>query len=327
MRPAAWPSPYSCGRVGREPRGRDARAERVRVVVDEHVRAGGDGVDPLGGRPQRHAGHAEPVRLLLQAARVGDDRRAPATSAASRGSRAARSARDVAQLDRLVEQRGACAGAPGRRTAVDAVDSPSTIARSRSGSVTFASRWIVSDDVAAGLDAEPLERRRAFARDRREERGSRRPSRRRRPRAGRRRLRARAAPPSARRGRRAARRAGRPRSGCAPPASTRSKLRSPASTCATGTSPRGARAGERRVRVAVDEHPVGPLAASTTSRDRRGHRRRVGGAQVEPVARARRSSSSSKKTCDSSASQCWPVCSDDLVDPARRGARARAAPT
>ena len=49
---------------------------------------------------------------------------------------------------------------------------------------------------------------------------------------------------------------------------------------------RGVRSGERRVRVAVDEHPVGPLRLDHLA-DRRGHRHRVGGAQVEPVRRLR----------------------------------------
>ncbi len=49
---------------------------------------------------------------------------------------------------------------------------------------------------------------------------------------------------------------------------------------------RGKGAGERRVGIAVDEHPVGPLLAQA-SLDRRLHDLWVGGAQVEPVARLR----------------------------------------
>ncbi len=44
----------------------------------------------------------------------------------------------------------------------------------------------------------------------------------------------------------------------------------------------GVRPGERRVGVAVDEHPVGPLGLDRFP-DRQGHRGRVGRAQVEPV--------------------------------------------
>ena len=46
----------------------------------------------------------------------------------------------------------------------------------------------------------------------------------------------------------------------------------------------GARAGERRVRVAVDEDDVGRLG-SDPLRDRRLHRVRIGGVEIEPVAR------------------------------------------
>ena len=51
-----------------------------------------DGVHPFGRGPQRHAGHAQPVGLLLQAARVGDDgSRARRRARASRDSRPGRS--------------------------------------------------------------------------------------------------------------------------------------------------------------------------------------------------------------------------------------------
>ena len=49
------------------------RPERVRVVIDEHVRPDLDGVRPLRRGTERHARHAVPVRLLLEAARVGRD--------------------------------------------------------------------------------------------------------------------------------------------------------------------------------------------------------------------------------------------------------------
>ena len=48
----------------------------------------------------------------------------------------------------------------------------------------------------------------------------------------------------------------------------------------------GVRSGQRRVRIAEDEHPVRPLCLDHLP-DRRGHDHRVGGAQVEPVRRLR----------------------------------------
>ena len=44
------------------------------------------------------------------------------------------------------------------------------------------------------------------------------------------------------------------------------------------------RAGQRRVGIAHDDHPIGPLALDRLA-DRRRHRYRVGRPQVEPVAR------------------------------------------
>ena len=66
----------------------------------------------------------------------------------------------------------------------------------------------------------------------------------------------------------------------------RSPLRRPASTCATRTpaSPAASVPATRRVRVAEDERPVGPLLLERGC-DRRPHRLGVGGVQVEPVAR------------------------------------------
>ena len=92
MRSAACPSPYSGGASA----GKRAALERFGepVRLGERVRAGRDGVDPLGVRAQRHARDAQPVRLLLQAAGVGDDDARRARRArASRDSRAARSPR------------------------------------------------------------------------------------------------------------------------------------------------------------------------------------------------------------------------------------------
>ena len=76
---------------------------------------------------------------------------------------------------------------------------------------------------------------------------------------------------------------------------------------------------ERRVRIAVHERPVGPLRLERR-RDPRPHR-----APRRRVCRSSRyagsgSPSSSKKTSDSSRSQCWPVCSDTSSIPASRSA-------
>ena len=122
------------------------------------------------------------------------------------------------------------------------------------------------DDVAAGLEAEPREDLRALACDRRELEA---------------RVRHHVAddldPPrdalAARGSRRALvrrqeqlRRGRRPRSGSAPPASRGRRSAARPRRARPATSPRRLRAGERRVRVAVDEDPVGPLGLD----DRRG---------------------------------------------------------
>ena len=100
----------------------------------------------------------------------------------------------------------------------------------------------------------------------------------------------------------------------------RSPLRRPASTCATGTpAARRLGAGERRVRVAVDEHPVGPLALDGAA-DRRAASRRVGGVQVEPVRAARAARAPRRRPSDISASQCWPVWRTTSSMPASRSA-------
>ena len=136
---------------------------------------------------------------------------------------------------------------------------------------------------ALRLEAERLEDARALARERGRTVRRRRPSRRRR----------RGSRPRRPRPRRIAARAlvGR-EAGSAESRSTsirlrssgivRSPLRSPASTCATGTPASRPRApGERRVRVAVDEHRVGRCGTAIASAQRRLDRRDVGGAQVE----------------------------------------------
>src|SRR4051794_447898 len=63
-----------CG--GRGPRLRERGGGLARIRrVDQRVRAEVNGVDPFRARPKRDARDAEPVRLLLQSARVGDDTR------------------------------------------------------------------------------------------------------------------------------------------------------------------------------------------------------------------------------------------------------------
>ena len=222
-----------------------AAASRVRVVVDEHVRARLDRVDPLRRRPQRHARHAVPVRLLLQPARVGDDHarlrgERGEVEVAERRRSSARSSPSPASSDAR-----ACAGAPGRRPAARRGAVPrrsgasrvcgrrsprgaasrrrSRRARRRAASSTSErSRAIgaksrervghhVADDLDPARDALALEH----------------------------------AAPSARRGR-----AGAPTSRSTSirlrsSGIDRSKLRSPASTCATGTPPRAAAARRR----------------------------------------------------------------------------------
>ena len=94
IRPAALPSPYSGGASAGNDSSPNRSGDRVRVVVDEHVRAGLHGVDPFRRGAHRDARDAVPVRLLLETARVGRRSRAPATRPRRRrGSRAARGAR------------------------------------------------------------------------------------------------------------------------------------------------------------------------------------------------------------------------------------------
>ena len=239
--------------------------------------------DPLGRRAQRHARHAVPVRLLLQAARVGDDHPrlrgergevevAERLGRRGRAARARRAARPRTRVgredDRLLEpvqaRRRSARAARGARSPRGG--------RSRAGSGrarrrSARARRERSRAIGAKPDAGVA------------------PSRRRRPRCGRRRPRARACRASARPG----------RAGASATRSTsirfrssgieRSPLRRPASTCATGTpaATRRARAGERRVGVAEDERRSPAARASSAARDPRLHRVRVGGVQVEPV--------------------------------------------
>ena len=240
-------------RVLRQARRGDRLDEPVGVVVDEDVGARLDGVDPLRGRPQRHARDAVPVRLLLQAARVGDDH------ARLRGERGqVEVAERLGEEDVRPERRQRGARARVRREddrllePVQAVDDAREPLRAHV-------RLAVDgrEQVAAGLDAEALERPRAVARERRE------------PEAGvghhvaddldrgRRRLRARACRASARPGRAGGRRCGRPRSGSAPRASRGRR-------CAG--RPRRGRAGRRLRR------PRGRRRASSSCRRRRAPR-------------------------------------------------------
>ena len=135
----------------RTARGRSAGHRRRRrqprrgvgVVVDEHVRAHLDRVDPLRGRAQGHARHAVPVRLFLQAAGVGHDH------ARLRGE-----GRELEVAERIgqtvpaeLEPRSSiarvCADARGRRRARRSRLSPSTM-RPEAGLETFAWRWTVA---------------------------------------------------------------------------------------------------------------------------------------------------------------------------------------
>ena len=152
---------------------------------------------------------------------------------------------------------------------------------------TFASRWIVAHDVAAGLQAEPLEDPRALARDRRE------------PEAG---VghhvadhgdRARDALGLERRARalvRAEQQRGDPVDRDPVPLLRHRQVAAAQPRLDVGDryARRDRRLGARegRVRVAVDERPVGPLALER-GEDPRAHRLRVGGVEVEPVARLR----------------------------------------
>jgi hypothetical protein len=73
IRSEACPSPYSTGGSRASVADATRPASRLGIVVDEHVRALRDGVDPLRRRTDGDARHAVPVRLLLEAAGVRDD--------------------------------------------------------------------------------------------------------------------------------------------------------------------------------------------------------------------------------------------------------------
>ena len=131
--------PYNCGllrhlRVGRRLR------DCVGIVVDKNVRSDLDGVLPLRRRPQRHARDAVPVRLLLQAARVGEDRACEASAAKSRypSGWIIRTCPSDSPSDVATQPRG-CAGKT--RSSIRLM--PSKIRASRSG-CTLASRWTVA---------------------------------------------------------------------------------------------------------------------------------------------------------------------------------------
>ena len=102
-------------------------------------------VDPLGRGAHRDARDAVPVRLLLEAARVGRDH---ARLRCGRGE--CEVAERLAELDVRPERdrlaspaRAAVRGCAGRTTGSSSCTGPSTILRRRSGR-TFASRWTVA---------------------------------------------------------------------------------------------------------------------------------------------------------------------------------------
>ena len=127
-------------------RARRPLASALGVVVDEHVRARRDRVDPLGRRPQRHARDAVPVRLLLQPARVGEDHARlrgergeveVAERLTSRTCGAESRARPPASAARV---RGCAGKTTGPSTRREALDDAAAAVSGR----TFASRWIVA---------------------------------------------------------------------------------------------------------------------------------------------------------------------------------------
>ena len=224
---------------------------------------------------------------------------------------------------RVLRSRARVRGCAGKTTGSSSRLRPSTMRASR-GCVDVRLAVDGGDDVACPGSCGG---RIALARERGEAAGSRRPSRRRRPRSGRRRPRARACRASARPGRRAARRAASTSIRLRSSGIVRSPLRRPASTCATGRRRAGrARAGERRVRVAVDEHEVGRLRARRPAAIAGLHRVHVGGAEVEPVARL-----GEPELLEEDRRQLGvPVLAgvdDDLLDRRPRAARPTAAPT
>ena len=317
MRSEAWPSPYSCGACSGNRAVSSACGELRRL--GQPVRAGRHRVHPLRARAQRDAWDAEPVRLLLQSARIGDD-------GFGRGDerehleiaewldrldvwgqaetvlvecvlRSRMHREDEPALQRRRAPRRSPAGDRARCSPAGGSSAPCTAARTRSS----APRQTGSNSRVASPITSPTTSRRPGT-----------PS-----------CSSCAAERSSGQKRRADSRSTSIRfrsSGI-----DRSKLRSPASTCATGTSsPGGVRSGQGRVRVAVDEHPVGALSPRSPR----------GSAGSSPAGSdVRRSSlwagsgmpSSSKKTWDMAGSQCCPVCSTTSSIPASRSATERGA--
>ena len=150
----------------------------------------------------------------------------------------------------------------------------------------FASRWIVEHGVRRAPSRAARARASASRATARRARSRRRPSRRRPPRRGRRRPRAASC---------ARERSSGQRRSCASRSVSmrlrssgieRSPLRRPASTCASGMpcSDAASAPRERRVRVAVDERPVGPLV-DVAPEGARAASPGVGGSQIERVPR------------------------------------------
>ena len=211
------------------------------------------------GTPSQYASFCRPPESVTTTARLRREREH--LEVAERLDRVRRAAPSRCRARRATcRVRGWTGKTNGQPVAFSAVDDPGG---ARSGSV-FASRWIVSDDIRlARTPSRGRERPRAIGANRREASAITSPTTSTRPRTPS------AASVSARalvgaeqeRGDRST--SIRFRSS----GIERSPLRSPASTCAMRHArARGrARAGERRVRVAVDEHPVGPLRSSAAA--------------------------------------------------------------
>ncbi len=190
-------------------------------------------------------------------------------------------------------------GCAGKTTGSSIRPSPSTIRASRSGCDV---RLAVDgrDDVAAGLERRAargcVDRSRAIGR---EADSTRRPSRRRRPRSARRRPRAASVVARALvRGRAAARRPGRPRSGSAPPASTRSPLRRPGLDVRDADADRDAPRARPRASSSCRRRRAPSRAArrSSAATDPGQHRVGVGACARSSRYAGSASPSSSKKT-------------------------------
>ena len=271
---------------------------------------------PTRSSAERDARDAEPVRLLLQPARVGDDTRACERRApASRGSRAARAARMFGRARCLLVEHVARPRVHGEDERPRRLVQRATM---RAQPLRLGVRRAVQRQRRRSARLEPSRRMRALARDRQEGRvasaitspttstpaGDA--------------LARELAPPSARRGRAGAPRSGRPRSGCAPPASrgrtlagrprrARPARRRPTRRPRASSSCRRRRAPSRAARASTAARICGCIAAGSAVR----RSRRYAGSG---------SPSSSKKTADMSASQCWPVCTTTSSMPASRSA-------